>query len=163
MSEHQAKYTIGELAPVFVDSVSEVFETMVFMPVTSGETTSKRKQWPTGGIAGTVTLTDEKMSINLTLIFGTSLAKSIFKAMMGMEDDDSLVDSNEVSDVVGELANMAAGGAKTRLQNQGFSFKLGLPSVVVGDNIHLDPPADAQSAVAPIQTEGGEFYIELSC
>lgn len=37
-----------------------------------------------------------------------------------------------VIDLVGELANMVLGGAKSDLENQGYFFQLSLPTIILG-------------------------------
>lgn len=153
--------TIQELYPAFVDSVQEIFETMVFMPVTPGEPLPAGHEPPRGGIAGSLSITGGELTINLSLVFGTDLAFSIFRAMMGMEESDP-VQMEEVSDIVGELANMTSGGAKTRLQEEYPHLQLGLPSVVVGQELYVEPPKNAQTVVVPLDAESGKFFLEVS-
>jgi len=152
-----------EITHAFVESVQEIFETMVFMPVEALEPLDKEAASPKGSIAGTLSITGEALTINLSLIFGTELAFSVFKAMMGMEEEDEEeIAMEEVSDIVGELANMASGGAKTRLQDQYPHLQLGLPAVVVGKELYVEPPKNTQTAIIPLNAESGTFFLELS-
>ena len=152
---------VEKVLPPFVESVRQTFETMVFMPVTFGEKMPKGKGTPTGSISGTISLNGDDQNGLLSLIFPMPLAKSIFRAMMGMQESDAVADE-EVNDVVGELSNMVAGGAKSRLQEMGINFKIGLPTVVVGENHYLEPPKDTQNIVVVVKAEKGDFYLELS-
>ena len=90
------------------------------------------------------------------------LATQIFRAMMGL-DGNAPVNSQEINDVVGELANMVAGGAKSKLQEQNVHFKIGLPTVVVGENHYIEPPKNVNTIVVPFAIQEGYFHIELSC
>ncbi|MDD2235982.1 MAG: chemotaxis protein CheX [Kiritimatiellae bacterium] len=153
--------TIQELYPAFVESVQEIFETMVFMPITAEEPLPGAHEPPRGGIAGSLSVTGDELTINLSLVFGTDLAFSIFRAMMGMEESEP-VEIEEVSDIVGELANMTSGGAKTRLQEEYPHLQLGLPSVVVGQELYVDPPKNAQTVVIPLIAGSGKFFLEIS-
>jgi chemotaxis protein CheX len=152
---------LDQLLPSFLDSTREVFETMVFMPITAGNITSKSPGGPFGAVSGTISLTGEDVTGTLSLIFEMPLATAIFRSMMGM-DKASPVNSQELNDIVGELANMVAGGAKSRLQDKGVHFKIGLPTVVVGNNHYLDPPKEVATAIATISGSEGSFYLELS-
>jgi chemotaxis protein CheX len=149
------------LLPSFIASAREVFETMVFMPATPGEPATKTKGRPTGHISGTISLSGDEISGNLSLLFSLSLATRIFRKMMSM-DDNAPVHQQEINDVVGELANMVAGGAKSRLQEKHVHFKIGLPTVVVGDSHYLEPPKDVKTMVVPLACGGETFYMELS-
>ena len=151
-----------DVVPAFVESIQEVFDTMIFLPATAGEPLMKEHSAPCGGIAGSLSITSDDITINLSLVFGIELANTIFRAMMGMEESDP-VETEEVSDIVGELANMTSGGAKTRLQDEYPHLQLGLPSVVVGTEIHVEPPKkNAQTSVIPLETESGTFFLVLS-
>lgn len=152
---------IQAVYPAFVDSVQEIFETMVFMPVTAEEPLAEGHVAPKGGIAGSLSITSDDITINLSLVFGTELAFTIFRAMMGMEGSDP-VQIEEVSDIVGELANMTSGGAKTRMQDEYPHLQLGLPSVVVGQELYVDPPKNAQTVIVPLAAESGKFFLEVS-
>lgn len=163
MSEMTKTDKAMALLPAFLEGVKEVFETMVFMPVTIGEPTQKVKGFPTGFISGTISLNADDLSGNLSLVFGLPLATKIFRSMMGM-DESTPVNQQEINDVVGELANMTAGGAKSRLQEKEVHFKIGLPTVVVGENHYLEPPKEVQTMVVPVTVNSNQeiFYIELS-
>ncbi|MFH0879484.1 MAG: chemotaxis protein CheX [Lentisphaerota bacterium] len=152
---------VTKLLSAFQESATTTFETMVFLPVLAGTPESKNKGGPTGYISGTISLASDDQSGTLSLIFPMDLAKAIFRSMMGMQDADAVAEG-EVHDVVGELANMVAGGAKSRLQDIGFNFKIGLPTVVVGENHYLEPPRNVQTMVMPMNTSKGMFYLELS-
>jgi chemotaxis protein CheX len=150
------------LIPAFIQSTSEVFQTMVFMPVTPDQPTKKTKGCPSGYISGTISLTGEEISGNVSLILEMPLATKIFRSMMGL-DGNAPVNAQEINDVVGELANMVAGGAKSKLQEQNVHFKIGLPTVVVGENHYIEPPRNVSTIVVPFAIQEGKFHLELSC
>ena len=152
----------SQLVAFFVQSANEVFQTMVFIPITPGEPAKKTKGSPSGYISGTISLTGEEIKGNISLIFDMPLATQIFRSMMGL-DANSPVNAQEINDVVGELANMVAGGAKSKLQEQKINFKIGLPTVIVGENHYIEPPRNVSTIVVPIDIQGGKFFIELSC
>jgi chemotaxis protein CheX len=151
-----------DLLPAFIESAGDVFRTMVFLPVTPGQPSEKNRGTPTGAISGTIGLTGEEISGNLSIILSMPLATKVFRSMMGM-DANTEVNAQELTDVVGEIANMVAGGGKSKLQEAGVNFKIGLPSVVVGENHHIEPPKDVDTVVVSMGTEAGEFFLELSC
>ncbi len=150
------------LLPYFVESIKNVFETMVFMPVEVGERVPKSQGLPKGYVSGTISLTGEDISGNLSIIFTSATATAVFRAMMGMSDDTA-VNQNEVNDVVGEIANMVAGSAKSKLQEKNVHFKIGLPTVVVGEGHYIEPPRNVETVVVPVKGTAGEFFMEISC
>jgi chemotaxis protein CheX len=113
------------------------------------------------GITGSVRDNGMEFNGNISLVFPGELGKVIFRSMMMMEAGDAVEDT-ELNDVVGELGNMVAGGAKAKLQDEGIDFKIGLPTVVVGNDHHLEPPKKAMVRVVPMQVEAGEFFMEIS-
>jgi chemotaxis protein CheX len=135
---------------------------MVFMPITPGQPIHKSKGWPCGFISGTISLTGEVISGNISLILDMPLATRVFRSMMGL-DENAPVNAQEINDVVGELVNRIAGGAKSKLQDQNVHFKIGLPTVIVGDKHYIEPPKNVHTTVVPFTTQEGEFHIELSC
>ncbi len=149
-------------------SIANTFEQMVFVPVTVGEPIDKTEGNPTGCISGTIGLTGThnsspaELRAKLSLIFSEELAVKIFRGMM-MMDESTPVEMPELRDVVGELTNMTAGGAKTLLSNDGFKLSLSLPTVAVGHDHYLGAPSGiAYSKVIPVAFNDSTFYIELS-
>lgn len=158
------------LYPVLLDafnkSIANAFEQMVFLPVTVGDPVEKTECLPTGCISGTIGLTgsynDAEIRAKLSLIFSEELAQRIFRSMMMMEPD-APVEMSELRDVVGELTNMSAGGAKTTLSDAGFKLSLSLPTVAVGRDHYLGAPSGIQfSKVIPVSVSEDTFHYELS-
>ncbi len=149
-------------------SIANTFEQMVFVPVTTGEPLDKTEGNPTGCISGTIGLsgtqagTQTELRAKLSLIFSEELALQIFRSMM-MMDESTPVEMAELRDVVGELTNMSAGGAKTLLSDEGFKLSLSLPTVAVGQDHYLGAPSGiAFSKVVPVSFKASVFYMEIS-
>lgn len=148
------------LLPAFFESVTETFSTMVLMPLTVGEVEEIKPNEPKGDISGTIGLTGESACGSLSLVFSKSLGEKIFRSMM--MDPNANVSETELRDVVGELANMVAGGAKARLKDQGTSFQIGLPTVISGQDHYLQSMGDASSFVVTMTVTDDKFYMLLS-
>jgi chemotaxis protein CheX len=69
-------------------------------------------------------------------------------------------ESDVFADAIGELANMVAGGGKTRYEGKNISISC--PSVVIGPGHRVAAISDSICVVVPCYTEHGEFAIELS-
>jgi chemotaxis protein CheX len=151
---------LDRIMPRFRESLKQTFETMVFMPVEWGEALPKGLEIPGIDISGTIGLTGTGLCGSLSLAFPSDLAQVIFRSMMMMGADDP-VDGNELRDAVGELANMVAGGAKAKLQDDGVDCVIGLPTVVVGESHHLAFPGDVKVCALPINVAKGIFYMSL--
>ena len=168
MDRTTSQAILESLPPAFLCSLEDAFTQMVMLPVHIGEIKTRVEGAPTGSISGTIGLAGEhspsgtEIRSQLSLIFSESLAKRIFRSMMMMGDDDP-VQTEELLDVVGELANITAGGAKTRLSEDGFALSLSLPSVAVGEGHYLSPPSGVKlSQVATVTLEGEIFYAQIS-
>lgn len=167
MSNIDATLFTEKLIPVFLESAKEAFETMAMTAVDFGEAKPKAKGLPLGaisgtiGVAGQVSATGKPLCGNASLIFETCAVEKIFRSMTGMGPDDA-VNADELRDAVGELANMVAGGAKSKLQGNGVEFNISLPTVVVGKDHHLEMPSNTTSYVVPIVANSDTFFLELS-
>ncbi len=65
-------------------------------------------------------------------------------------------------DAVGEIANMIAGGAKATLSQHGHSFKIAIPSIVVGKNHTIEHKGTGPCLVVPFELDSEIFWIEVS-
>lgn len=152
---------LGKMAPHFVESVQNAFETMVFMNASCGEQVKQGNDAPSADISGTIGLSGSSCCGILAVAFKMEMAEKVFRSMMMMGEGDE-VNRDELKDAVGELANMIAGGAKARLQNEGFDCNLGLPTVVIGIDHRLESPADAAVCTIPVSTDSGAFFIKIA-
>ena len=141
---------------------------MVFIPVSIKDSLDKHDGAPTGcisgsiGFAGTSNDPEREVKAQFCLVFTNGTAERIFRSMMMMEESDP-VEIDELRDVVGELANITAGGAKTALSEKGFQLNLSLPSVVVGENHYLSSTTGVSVAkVIPVSIESDTFYCEVN-
>ena len=67
-------------------------------------------------------------------------------------------ESPQFADAVGELANMIAGSAKSKL---GFNANISVPSVVMGDHCHIATLSDMPCIVIPCTSALGDFAVEV--
>ena len=156
-----------KLMPAFRESTREAFETMAMTSIEIGAAIPKQKGQPEGAISGTIGISGSVQATaapicgNVSLIFEKNTVERIFKAMTGMGSDET-VNADELKDVVGELANMVAGGAKSKTQGNGVDFNISLPTVVVGEKHHLEMPSNTKSFVVPLKANSDTFFLELS-
>lgn len=72
------------------------------------------------------------------------------RALLGMEPDEA-VSPEDVHDAVGEIANMVAGGVKTKLVGLGVDAQLGLPIFIHG---HIAQTSVSQGLVSELGLDG---------
>ncbi|MFQ5653430.1 MAG: chemotaxis protein CheX [Planctomycetota bacterium] len=88
----------------------------------------------------------EGMEATLNLLFAERSAEFIVKVML----EEVAVDGAEtVRDGIGEFANLIAGGIKARFHSQGIDVTLGLPSVVIAQDLKFS--TSAVGAVHPFR------------
>jgi chemotaxis protein CheX len=120
--------TTVSLKDALLDSAREVFETMVFMAMEDSRDDST--SLGEASLLGTITF---KGSIEgcLGVCCDHACARTIAANMLGMMSPDE-VSENDVSDAMGEIANMVMGAVKARIQNDVGSVEVSIPSVVQG-------------------------------
>lgn len=147
----------------FVDSTTEVFTTMAGMDVTFLDMQR---------IEGKVGSLDVTACMDITGILGfsggrrgsilvTLTQKIALKAIGGMLGMVFTEVDSDVRDGIGELVNMIAGGAKTKLQKKGIDFDLSIPNTVIGSNHQIAAPASTNRTRLNFSTEHGNFFIEV--
>jgi CheY-specific phosphatase CheX len=117
------------------DAVITVFDTMLAMELHPSNLGARFKPDETQvigmvGIAGGVTAV---LCLRVTKTF----ACQITEAMMGTGPGASLSES-DVNDVIGELANIAAGKLKSCFRTKGQPCSLSLPTIVRGHSIDME-------------------------
>lgn len=91
---------------------------------------------PVDGIIGTISFVAER-PWSLVLGIPRDTAVVLAPGFAGFEID---YDSNDMSDVVGELANILAGDLVARMDEAQIPAEMGLPSVARGDHMSLVLP-----------------------
>lgn len=65
----------------------------------------------------------------------------------------------DFADALGELANMVAGGAKSKFE--GLNIDISLPSVVIGKHHHFPVSRNCPRISIPCATAAGEFHVDI--
>jgi len=68
--------------------------------------------------------------------------------------------NDDVTDAVGELANIIAGSAKKNLTD--FKITISLPTVVLGAEHSIFEPKDVLSMIIPFQCDAGKFDVAVN-
>lgn len=110
---------------------------------------------PFDGIIGMLSLVGNDLWC-LALCLPRQVAESIARTFVGMEIP---FDSEDMGDVVGELANILAGDVAARLDAAGLKLDLGLPTVTRGASISILLPRDCASAQMRFSCPAGDFWL----
>jgi chemotaxis protein CheX len=150
-----------ELFNPFVGAVFHTMETMV------GTSPERRAPYlkddalalTHGDISAIVGFAGMEVSGAVILSFPEETAVGIYNTMMG---DPVQGLTSEVQDLIGELANIVAGGAKLEFAKKGLSFNISIPSIVVGSNHAVYVKVDAPFLAVPFVWEQKPFVLEVS-
>ncbi|MBM4024752.1 MAG: chemotaxis protein CheX [Planctomycetes bacterium] len=149
--------TTVSLKDVLLESVKEVFETMVFMALEEAGQAALCSDEP--ALLGTITFKG-RLEGCLGLCCGQTCARAIATSMLGMGPDDDL-DPADVCDAIGEIANMVLGAVKSRVQNEVGSMEVSIPSVVEGRELRTTLGEDSHQVAIRVSIED-EYFASLS-
>jgi chemotaxis protein CheX len=142
----------------FVAATLQALEVMASVHPKRGKPFVKTDNSAKGDISGVVGLAGEATG-SVALTFPATLARKIYGQMVG-EEADGL--GEEVRDAVGEVVNMIAGGAKSMLAEQGYSFRIAIPSIVVGPHHTIDHRGRGPCLAVPFYLDKEAFWLEVS-
>lgn len=142
----------------FLDSFLNVIETMASLKLTPSHPQVKLDETAMGDVSGLVGLVGDKAKGSLSITFEKKLALTIMQNMLG-EAPTSIND--DVCDMVGEITNMVAGGARKQLSEQGFEFNMATPVVASGVNHNIVHISSEKKIIMPFNNLQGRAFIEI--
>lgn len=119
---------------ILLESAQEVFETMIFMDMERSEDPDATLE--SDNIMGIITFSGA-IEGSLGVCCGPTCAKVVTANMLGLEPEDE-ISQDDVTDAVGEIANMVLGCIKSRIHDSIGCIDVSVPSVVHGQNIQND-------------------------
>lgn len=140
----------------FVSSITNVFETMLQLPVSVGAPGIKDTSIPTYEVLGIIGMTGD-VEGTVVLSFPTAAAERAVTLFTGME---LAADHEDFADAIGELVNMISGGAKA--QFTGKDVGISTPTVVVGSGHNVYGRKNMTTIEIPCTCDIGEFNVEVS-
>lgn len=140
----------------FVESISNVFSTMLAMQVEVQKPRIKQDFEPNYDVSGIIGLSGDVVGV-VVLSFPTDVALGVAGQFTGMELE---VESEDFADAIGELVNMVSGGAKAKFE--GKQASISVPSVVVGKGHKVFRERGAPSIELPCKCAKGEFVLEVT-
>ncbi len=140
----------------FVQSVQNVFSTMLQLPLTIGEPAIKNDDEPTFDVSGIIGMSGEVVG-SVVLSFPQETAERVVALFTGLPPEDV---GDNLPDAVGELVNMVSGGAKGQFKDRKVSISC--PSVVLGKNHTVARPKDVPCIMIPCESDCGAFAVEVA-
>lgn len=143
------------LARSLIESTQNVFSTMCGIDLTVSPDASVDGSIAAFQISGIIGLSGN-VKATIVMSIGNDLLFHAAEQIIGIQP--SKIDA-DVTDLVGELANMIGGNAKERL-NRG-NLSLGLPTVVSGENHRVAYSSEMRISCIPFTSPYGRLSIEL--
>ncbi|MGL1935660.1 MAG: chemotaxis protein CheX [Fibrobacterales bacterium] len=140
----------------FIKATIESFSTMIGIKIVPGKIILKDKAQTGHDISGIIGLSGGARGA-ISLSFPKAAALEIVSKFIGEEmtalDDD-------VTDAIGELANIIAGYAKKDLTQ--FNIQISLPSVITGEGHSVSDSKDVQSMIIPFTFDSHTFDLGVA-
>ncbi|MCF6283871.1 MAG: chemotaxis protein CheX [Candidatus Hydrogenedentes bacterium] len=150
-----------ELISPFIEATKETFSTMVSMDLRRKEVFIKQgfdMYGDTSGIIGLSGTTTGTCALSLP----ADLAQDSVRAML-MTPDDEILSESETRDGVGELINMIAGGAKTKLSSTQYKFNITLPTIISGGKHEVFHRSSAHCVVVVFENINNKTFALDIC
>lgn len=96
-------------------------------------------------------------SLHVGIVSDDSGCANLTRALLGMTCDEQ-VTQDDIHDAVGEIANMVAGGVKTKVTARGTAVQIGLPIFIHG---HIESGAATQSVVSQMKFDDVDLCITI--
>jgi chemotaxis protein CheX len=148
----------AEFINPFIGALRNVLSMMAQTELVPGKPTKKKDSIARGDVSGLIGMVGPNMKGSMSITFDESLALEIMHKMLG-EKPESL--NEEVTDMVGEITNMVAGGAKNTLGDMGYDFGMATPVVVAGKDHTINHQVDGPRLVMPFKSDNGQASLEI--
>jgi CheY-specific phosphatase CheX len=149
---------LRKMEHIMVDSVHEVFETLVYILPEEMPLRETEERRLSGELIASIHITGDISGI-ISLVCPMKVAELFTKNMLGTGDEP--VGEMEITDCAGEIVNMVAGNIKTRCLDAGMTFSLSIPSVACGHDVFLSFHEDLQCICVPFLVEGEEIRFSF--
>jgi chemotaxis protein CheX len=110
-------------------------------------------------ITGVISFAETYVNGVVALSFPLKTALKVYNAMMGEKKTEL---NHEVHDLIGELTNIVAGGAKQSFSKMDMSFHISIPTIVVGRDHSLKHQINIPVLVVPFTIDKDTFILEVS-
>lgn len=140
------------------DTTLDIFQTMISMDPQPEEPISGDSSPLNGGISGIVGIAG-KVKGAISIHFDKALAVKVASNILEEEISDI---NDDVEDAVREIANMVAGGAKTKLFKSDLSFDISIATVVAGEDYVVESKMGGEGSLIPFTVGREKFFVEVN-
>lgn len=142
----------------FISSLLNVLSTMAQTDLSPGKPKIKKTEVAVGDVSGLIGMVGPQTKGSLSITFDGELAMTIMERMLGERPEKI---DEEVTDMVGEITNMVAGGAKNLLGDKGYEFDMATPAVVSGKDHTITHKCEGPKLIMPFTSDFGAAHIEV--
>jgi chemotaxis protein CheX len=140
----------------FLKATNDTFKTMMGIEPIIGKPVLKGSDGHSHDVSGVIGLSGEAQG-TIAISFSKVTALKVVSKMLGVE---LKIVNSDLTDGVGEIANIIAGYAKQYLTQ--YKVSISLPNVVIGSGHELVSPTAVNVIVVPFNCELGDFAIEVA-
>ncbi len=139
----------------FLTATASVFDTMLGCTLTRGTPFVKVGDEPEHAVSGVIGLSGKAKG---TVVLGLDREAAIgaTEAMLQERPDEI---NGDVTDAIGELANIIAGAAKAKLEE--LDLSVSLPTVITGKGHHVEFPSQVTPICIPFGSQWGPITVEV--
>ncbi|RNC70706.1 MAG: chemotaxis protein CheX [Desulfuromonadales bacterium] len=152
-----AHLTEEQLAGFIIEGTKDVFSTMIMMEVADAYPLAEPLGMFHCGVTGMVGLAGSYSGI-LSIHCPPEFAMLATSNMLGMEVTEI---GEDVTDALGEIANMMGGNIKMALSKGGADLHLSVPTVISGEEYTVVALSDKECVIVPFTGDGHRFIVGL--
>jgi chemotaxis protein CheX len=144
--------------PHLVKITQDVFDTMVFKTLEARDPVPGMTTATASHVVASVGFAGQRSGL---VAFHASMdgAKAIAGSMLGVPPAE--VDG-EMTDALGEVANMIAGGLRLKLKADGTDVAISVPTVITGSDFHTKYVTPVSRVLCPFRMDdGATVFVEL--
>lgn len=141
----------------FIKATGHVLQTIASTEAKAGKPFLKKDKVACGDVSGVIGLTGD-VSGTISVSFTENCIFNIVSNMFAEEVNEL---NEEISDAVGEIANMISGQARQELEVLGRNLQAAIPAVVMGKNHTITHITSHPIIAIPFDTDHGDFTIEV--
>lgn len=117
------------------------------------------KTEPLNGIIGNIAVFNPELTFSLMLAIPKETAGKISEAFIGME---LAIDSEDMGDLIAEIANIFAGDVAANIEKLGFRGQSSLPTATRGSDLTLFMPNKPPTVRMKFEGEIGLFWLIMA-
>ena len=145
-----------DVKKVIVDSVTDVYDMMLSMPVKYEEVQSEERI--SGSyILGSISMVGEVIGI-MNIEVSRDFSRKMAASMLEM-DPEEIEGTEDIQDVLGEVCNMVAGSLKSGLCDAGMECELSTPALIMGRDYYHESKNMTRQEIFEFSCEEGKIIV----